>query len=362
MSERDPHHPPDTEAPRRRRRGTAGVTIKDVAERAGVAPITVSRALNAPDTVSPPLRSRIDEAVRALGYRPNRLAGGLASARTRVVPLIVPSLSNVVFLEVIRGAQDVLEEAGYQSLLANTDYDLDREAFLLETLLGWAPSGLIVAGLRHRPRTLDMLRGCGRPVVEVMELAERRAHGDAVPPFIDMNVGLSHHAAGEAMGRHLVERGYRRIAYIGTDLTHDYRAGQRHDGLRQVLAGHGLRDDLVLTRPGAAALDFGGAALVEALERWPDLEAIFFANDDLAVGAILEAQRRGIAIPGRIAVAGFNGLPIGEHVMPRLTTIVSPRYQIGRLAAELLLTRFGGTTPPARCIDVGFELAVREST
>ena len=215
---------------RRRRTQQGAVTLKHVAERAGVAPITVSRALHAPGSVSSALRRQVEEAVAELGYVPNRFAGALASADSRVVPVIVPSLSNAVFIEVVQGIQDVLEAEQYQLLLANTQYDLDREAELVLTLLGWSPPGLILAGLRHAERTQRLLRGCGRPVVEIME------YGAGA---IDMNVGLSHVAAGEAMGRHLAARGYRQIGFVGGWLDRDHRAMQRFEGLARGGRGGG---------------------------------------------------------------------------------------------------------------------------
>ena len=173
------------------------MTLKHVAERAGVSPITVSRVINTPDAVSEALRLKVCRAVEELGYLPNRVAGALASAESRVVPVIVPSLSNAVFIEVIQGVQDVLEVAGYQLLLGNTQYDLEREQALAATLLGWSPAGVIIAGLRHSDRTRAMLQAWRRPVVEVMEYGTRP---------IDMNVGLSHYKAGDSMGEHLVGR------------------------------------------------------------------------------------------------------------------------------------------------------------
>lgn len=338
---------------RRRRRGPQRVTVKDVAELAGVGAITVSRALNRPESVSAELRERIDQAVDALGYVPNRLAGGLASAGSRVVPVIVPSLSIQTFTEVIQGIQTRLEAAGYQMLLGTTDFDLDREAALVDTVLGYAPAGMIVTGLRHRDSTAQRLRQFGHPVVEIMELGEG---------CIDMNVGLSNPAAGAAMATHLVERGYRNIAFVGSNMARDYRAGQRHEGQRAVLAAAGLRSDLFVAYRAQASYALGARALLEIIERHPEVDAIHFANDNLAVGAILEGARRGISMPGEIAIAGYLGLTIGEHVTPRLTTIVSPRYQMGARAADLLIARLRGEEPPARTIDVGFELAVREST
>ncbi len=328
------------------------VTLKHVAERAGVAPITVSRAINAPNSVSAALRAQIAEAVAALGYVPNRVAGMLASADSRIVPVIVPSLSNAVFIEVIQGVQTVLEAEGYQLLLGNTQYDLGRETELVSTLLGWSPAGIIVAGLRHAGRTEALLRGCGRPVVEVMEAGRP----------IDMNVGLSHLKAGAMMGRHLIERGYRRIGFVGGRMEADYRAMQRYRGLDRALAAAGLQRRPPFQHPDSSSPEVGGRELLAVLGQAPELDALFFANDDLAVGALLRAAREGIAVPGRIAIAGFNGLDIGVLTSPSLTTIVSPRRDIGEIAARKLLARVAGQPDGPARVDVGCRLAVREST
>jgi LacI family gluconate utilization system Gnt-I transcriptional repressor len=194
------------------------VTLADVAALARVAPITAARALNNPDSVSEPLRARIRAAVAQLGYVPNRMAGALASAKTKVIPVIVPALSNVVFIEVIEAVQEALAAHGCQLLLGTTDYNLEREAVLVSALLGWAPPGVMIAGLRHLPRTTAILKNAGLPVVEMMEYGTR---------CIDMNVGLSHFRAGTEMAEHLLARGYRKTGFIGARLRDDYRARQR---------------------------------------------------------------------------------------------------------------------------------------
>ena len=269
------------------------------------------------------------------------------------LPVIVPSLSNAVFIEVIQGVQDVLEVAGYQLLLGNTQYDLEREQDLAATLLGWSPAGVIIAGLRHTERTRGMLKAWRRPVVEVMEYGTRP---------IDMNVGLSHYKAGDSMGEHLVARGYREIGFVGGRLKADYRAMQRFKGLDRCLIRHGLRRRPPFTHDSRSSPQVGGDALLRALDEAPELDAVFFANDDLAVGAILRAQKEGIAVPKRVAIAGFNGFGIGELVQPALTTIVSPRQEIGQIAARKLIARIQGQESGAASIDVGFSLRVADST
>ncbi|MDI5985369.1 LacI family DNA-binding transcriptional regulator [Halomonas sp. M4R5S39] len=338
---------------RRRHRGDNRVTIEDVAKQAGVAPITVSRALNTPEKVSARLRERIDQAVETLGYVPNLIAGGLASAGTRVIPVVVPSLSILTFIEVIHGIQQTLEDAGYQVLLGSTDFDLDREAALLDSVLGYSPSGVIMTGLRHRESTVRRLKAWGRPVVEIMEL------GDA---SIDMNVGVDNAGVGACMARHLLERGYRRIAFLGTGMVRDYRARLRYEGHREVLATAGVESELLFQHDEPSSYEVGRQLFLEALEARPDLEAMHFANDNLAAGAILEANRRGMRVPEDIAIGGYLGLSLGEHLTPRLTTVTVPRFEMGVEAARLLLARLEGRSPALPRVDIGYELTVREST
>lgn len=338
---------------RRRHQGVNRITLDDVAKYAQVAPITVSRALNTPDKVSEKLRNRIQKAVEALGYVPNLIAGGLASAGTRMIPVIVPSLSILTYIEVMHGIQQTLENTGYQLLVGSTDFDLDREAVLIDTVLGYSPSGVIIAGLRHRERAIKRLKDWGRPVVEIMELGEN---------FIDMNVGINNPDIGRCMAGHLLKCGYRRIAYIGTGMNKDYRAIQRYEGHRETLEAAGIDGSLLFQNDAPASYEAGAQAFIEALEIRPRLEAIHFANDNLAAGAIMEANRRGIRIPEDIAIAGYLGLTLGEHLTPRLTTISVPRFEMGVEAAKCLLARLGEKEIESPQYDISFELKVREST
>ncbi len=344
---------PDAAPPRPARRQPAAITLKHVAELAGVSPITVSRAINRPAAVSGPLRDRVQVAVDRLGYVQNRMAGALAAAHSPVIPVVVPSLANPVFAETIQGIQEVVQGAGYQLLLGHTEYDLDREYACVSAFLGWSPPGLIVAGMRHHERTRVMLKRWGRPMVEVMD------HGSRP---LDMSVGLSHVEAGKAMGDHLVARGYRAILFAGCTARADYRAWQRLKGLDRSLEAAGLprRPPLTLDEPSGARL--GGDALMRVLATQPDVDAVFFANDELATGALLRARREGVDVPGRIAVAGFNGLDVGDLVTPRLTTVASPRLEIGRTAAAKLIAAIRGAPTGPKRVDVGFTLLARDST
>ncbi|WP_273429001.1 substrate-binding domain-containing protein [Marinobacter sp.] len=190
----------------------------------------------------------------------------------------------------------------------------------------------------------------GNPIAEIMELGEA----------VDINVGLDHPEAGRCMARHLLSCGYQNIVYVAAQMANDYRARLRYEGHREILEAAGLEapliemDQLGQFETGAKALDKVKAIL-------PEADAIHFANDDLATGAILHAQRRGIRVPEDIAIAGFNGLPIGQHISPNLTTICSPRESIGRLSARAIIARLEGKPLTASSHDVGFELHVGES-
>lgn len=322
------------------------VTLSDVARRAGVSGMTVSRVLGGGANVSEKTRAAVQAAADALGYVPNRLAGALATARSRLMVVLLPSLGNIVFPEVLRGANAAFEAAGYQAVIGVSDYDLAKEERLIEAMQAWRPSGWIVTGLEHTPRARRLLAEARSPVVEIMDI-------DGEP--IDMAVGLSNAGAGLAVGRHFIASGRQRIGYVGGNLAQDLRAAKRRAGLVQALAEHGLALCGEETSPEPSSTLLGRASLARLLAAHPELDAVYFSNDDMAVGGLMHCLRSGIAVPQQLALAGFNGLEIGEAMPLRLTTVKSPRYLIGQRAAEQVLARLGGDETTSRTLDLGFE-------
>lgn len=327
------------------------MTLSEVARLAGVSGMTVSRVLQDHANVSTDTRAKVLAAVAELGYVPNRLAGALATARTRLMVVIIPSLGNIVFPEVLRGANERFEAAGYQAVIGVSDYDLDKEEQLIVAMQSWRPSGWILAGLEHSERARRVLRELNSPVVEVMDT-------DGEP--IDMAVGFSNVGAGRDMAAFLAASGRRRIGYVGGNLERDLRAGKRCAGFEQALAERGLRLQGRFAADQPSSLLLGRSGLAELLARHPDLDAVYFSNDDMAVGGLMHCLAAGIDVPDRLALAGFNGLEIGEAVPQRLTTIKSPRHRIGQLAADHLLARLAGETPP-RVEDVGCEFVAGQT-
>jgi LacI family gluconate utilization system Gnt-I transcriptional repressor len=324
-----------------------------VARLAGVGAITVSRALREPERVSVELRAQINAAVEQLGYVPDRNARALASASADVVAVLVPSLTNSVFAEVVRGIYDGLADSPHLQIhIGNTHYSGLEEERLLRVFLSQRPSALIVSGIDQTPAARALLEGAGCPVVQIMETG---------PDPIDMMVGFSHFEGGRTIARHLVEAGYRRIGFIGARM--DPRSQRRLAGYRAVVEEAGLYDPrLVTTTPTPSSVSLGRELMRDALARASDLDAVFCNNDDLALGVLFECSRAAIAVPERIGIAGFNDLDMMEVAFPSLTSVRTHRYDIGRRAIGMALAAVAGNAPAQKVVDVGFELKAREST
>ncbi|RMD01622.1 LacI family DNA-binding transcriptional regulator [Aquitalea palustris] len=336
-----------------RLRSGSGVTMHDVGLAAGVSAITVSRALHSPERVTPALREKILQVVEQLGYVPNRSARQLASARSHTVLVLIPSLSNTVFIDALAGIESVLQPAGYQMLIGNTHYSDSEELALLRAYLQHSPDGLLVTGLQQAEAFSRILQERQLPAVYMMDLSD-----DGRPC-----VGLSQEAAGAAMTRHLLQRGRRRIAYLAAQL--DERVVKRLQGYRQELTAAGCHDPaLEWLNPAPSSMQLGADMLDQLLAAHPDCDAVFCCNDDLAIGAIARCQQRGIAVPGQLAIAGFNDLQAAAWTTPPLSTIATPRFAIGAAAARLLLQQLQGQqeTGGSRCLDLGFQLQQRGST
>ncbi|MCC7276533.1 MAG: LacI family DNA-binding transcriptional regulator [Alphaproteobacteria bacterium] len=323
--------------------------IEDVAALAGTTAITVSRALHRPEKVAAETRRKVLEAVAALGYIPNLAASALASRRSRILALVVPTIANSVFADTVHGFSDAVTAAGLQLLLGQGTYAPETEHRLLTALVGRRPDAIAVIGIVRRTETRELLRRAGVPIAEIWDLT-------ATP--IDLVVGFSNRAAGHAMTRFLVGRGRRHIAFVGGD---DDRAAARRDGYAAALGESGLAPGGADIRVADISYGAGRRALRALLEAAPAVDAAFFATDVLAVGALLECREMGIAVPGRIAIAGLGDLEIARELSPALTTVRVPSYDIGRRAAELLLARIAGDAVASAVTDLGFEIIARES-
>ncbi|EEW27051.1 LacI family DNA-binding transcriptional regulator [Rhodobacter ferrooxidans] len=303
------------------------LTLRDVSEASGVSEMTVSRVLRSRGDVSDATRSKVLEAARALGYVPNKIAGALASQRVNLVAVIIPSLSNMVFPEVMTGISEVLDHTGLQPVVGVTNYAPDREEAVLYEMLSWRPSGVIIAGLEHTDAARAMMQNSGIPIVEIMDV-------DGTP--IDAAVGISHRRAGRQMAEAIIAAGYRRIGFLGTMMPDDHRARKRLEGFTAALAAAGLSVADQEFYSGGSALLKGREMTQTILKRTPDLDFLYYSNDMIGAGGLLHCLEAGIDVPGKLGMAGFNGVDLLDGLPIQLATMDACRHEVGRIAAEIV--------------------------
>jgi LacI family gluconate utilization system Gnt-I transcriptional repressor len=319
--------------------------LQDVADRVGVTKMTISRYLRDPAQVSVPLQGKIAIALDELGYIPNRAPDILSNAKSSAIGVLLPSLTNQVFAEVLRGIESVTDARGYQTMLAHYGYQPEREELRLTSLLSYNIDGLILSERQHTPRTLKMIEVAGIPVVELM---------DSVSPCVDLAVGFDNFEAARQMTEQIISRGHTHVVYFGA--RHDERTLIRLKGYEQAIREAGLQPHSIMT-PRSSSYSAGAEMLRQALVEYPQIDSVFCTNDDLAAGAVFECQRQGLRIPQDIAVAGFHGHDIGQAMEPKLASVLTPREKMGQIAAERLLARLRGESVTPQMVDVGFTLS-----
>lgn len=336
----------------RKRRSSGRITLDEVAARAGVSRITASRALRGERSVAAELSQRVTQAALDLGYVPDPAARALASARSNTVAVLVPLLSNHLFVDLLEAVHRTLHPAGYQVLIGVTHYQPDEEEALLRSYLAQRPAGLLLTGFDRTDAAKALIAASGVPCVHLMETSS--------DPGV-FCVGFSQADAGQAMTQHLLARGRKTIAFAAAQL--DPRVMQRLAGYRRAMTQAGLSaPDLEWLSPQPSSLALGARLLEQLLAARPDVDAIFFCNDDLAQGGLLAALRLGIAVPQRVAIAGFNDLSGSDQMWPPLTTIRTPRIEIGEKAAAMLLQLMRTETVISNSLDLGWSLIQRSST
>ncbi|MDM7931851.1 LacI family DNA-binding transcriptional regulator [Tabrizicola sp.] len=303
------------------------LTLRDVSEASGVSEMTVSRVLRNRGDVAAPTREKVLEAARTLGYVPNKIAGALASQRVNLVGVVIPSLSNMVFPEVMTGISSVLDGTGLQPVVGVTNYLPDREESVIYEMLSWRPSGMIIAGLEHTEAARAMLGRAGIPIVEIMDI-------DGDP--IDHAVGISHRRAGRQMAEAIITAGYRRIAFLGTQMPNDHRARKRLQGFEEALGKAGLTLVDREFYSGGSALLKGREMTAAVLARSPDVDFLYYSNDMIGAGGLLWCLAQGLDVPGRIGLAGFNGVELLDGLPRKLATMDACRLEIGKKAAEII--------------------------
>lgn len=329
-----------------------GVRLSDVARAAGVSLATASRALAAPALVQSETRERILAAAARLGYVPHGAARALASRRSRTIGAVVPTLDNPIFAASTQALQRRIAGEGYTLILGSHDYDLDAEAKVVAALIERGVDGLVLVGLDHSPELYRLVAKAGVPCELTWATDASRQH---------YSLGFSNRRAAAMAAQHLLALGHRKFAMLSGQTENNDRARERVAGVREALAAHGL--DLPARRVMELPFSIPGAraALGRLLDAGERFTALVCGNDLLALGALLEAAARGIAVPGELSVTGFDDIELAGEFSPALTTIHLPVADIGRIAAERMLARIGGGDVP-KSHEVPVRLVVREST
>jgi LacI family transcriptional regulator len=315
------------------------VTIHDVAARAGVSPMTVSRVTNGSERVTTTTRQRVEAAIAELGYVPNRIARGLRQ-KTGTLAVIVPDSANPFFNLIVRGAEDVARRAKYRLILCNTDGDVEREAEYLEDMIGHQVEGVLVAPASDRSRArLQSLVDRGLPFV----LIDRSIEG------FDCDVVQGDSVEGaRQLTKHLLCLGHQRIAMIaGSDAVSTSR--DRLTGYREALEEAGLPfDPTLVLHANMEVLSSGYQATLQIIDQGLAPTAIFAVNNLVAVGALRALREREVQVPRDMALVCFDDLPFAADLCPFMTVMAQPAESFGTIAMQLLLERIGGHIPERR--------------
>ncbi len=326
------------------------IRIEDVAREAGVSPITVSRVLRSPDVVSPATRTRVLAVVQRTGYVSNPHASALRSGRSSIVAAFLSNIFSQQYNDAATGCAEVLEEAGYQLMIGQTSYSYSRETAAIQALRALKPAGIFMTGVVELESNRRAMRELGIPIVESWALPRDP---------IDMLVGLSNTDAGRMACEHLVSRGRRRLAFVGR---RGGRGRLRLKGFEEKARELGVEIVFVREVENVQSISDGHAILREVAAEGSKADAVFVANDLLAIGAVLEARRLGLSVPDDLAILGIGDSDFAAQITPSLSVVAFDATAIGRRAGRLIAERLSGTAPIHPIEHVEMRLAQRQST
>jgi LacI family transcriptional regulator len=327
-------------------------TIRDVAAAARVSAGTVSRVLNGKQDVAAELRHRVLAAVSELGYRPNGAARSLRTRAAMVLGVIISDITNSFFTAVVRGAEDKAQNAGYSVVLANADEDLHKEAQYLEVAAAEQMAGVLLSPASSRQTSIEVLVERGIPVVTI----DRKLFAAPVD-----SVTVNNHQAAREATQHLISQGCARVGIIAgpTGIT---TGASRLAGYRAALRAAGRDNDHALTVYGDFRTEGGYAAARKLLRLPQPPDGLLISNDLMTIGGLQAIAEAGLSMPGDIAVVGFDSASWATAFRPPLTVVTQPTYEIGQVAADLLLRRVSGEKFPPRHVVLRAKLVERESS
>lgn len=329
-------------------------SIKDVAREANVSIATVSRVLNNVDVVNEDTKKRVLEAIKELDYRPNIVARSLKTQKTKTIGIIIPDISNQIYPEIVRGAEDVANIYDYNIILCNTDLDPQKELEYLRVLSEKMADGVIYISNSLEEEIKDTIKSVNMPIV----LIETHGKDSEFPSVV-----IDNEKAAEDVVDYLVKKGNKRIAYIGADRDAVSASAIRYKGYITSLKKNGLDYDENLNyfcKYSLKASD-GYKAMNEILARTKDIDAVFGVSDDIAIGAINALRDAGLNVPNDIDVVGFNNTYLASVCYPKLTTVAQPLYDMGSVATRMLIKKINKESLENELFVLPYEIIERES-
>lgn len=327
-------------------------TILDVAKLAGVSTATVSRVINSPDTVREQTRKKVLVAMRTCNYKYNALARGFATKQSNTIGLIIPTIRNPVFADSTKGVQDCADKKKVQVILGNSHYQYDQEEKLINTLREKQVDGLIITTTNLKGDVLKALLADDFPFVLLFS---------TIKGGLMSAVGVDNYRGGYSATEHLVTLGHRRIGMVAGSFGITDRSYHRWHGYRMCLRDHGITYDKQLLVQTDYSLESGRDAVKKLLSLKDQPTAVFCSNDYTALGAMKGARELGLNLPADLSIVGFDDMQTASYLIPALTTIRQPAYEIGEIATEILFQRMEKPLKPVQRM-LESSLIIREST
>ena len=308
--------------------------LEEIARNLGVSKMTVSRVLRGASGFSQATRDKVLQEVERTGYLPNRLAAAFGPAGTStLIGVCVPRLTSPLFGSVLESLNLTLARLGYQTMIGSHNQMPDEEEVWLRTLASWKPAAVVLASRIHTPGTVKLLRDMGVPVAEIWDLTTKP---------IDLAIGFSHYDNGLEMARCVTSAGRRKIGYVGALGSRNTSGRLRYQGFINGLAETGLllaAEEILHDQPGFYAGYYGTETM---LSRRNDLDAVYYHDDEMAIGGLAYLTRIGLTAPQDIGIAGWGGMEAASILPRRLTTTAIPTTRLGKIAAEALVSRLRG--------------------
>jgi LacI family transcriptional regulator len=303
-------------------------SIKDVAKEAGVSIATVSRVLNDVDVVNEETKKKVKDAIVKLGYRPNIVARSLKTQRTRTVGILIPDISSQIYPEIVRGTEDVANIYDYNIILCNSDSDLEKEKEYLRVLKEKMVDGVLYMSSSLEPEIVALIKELELPTV-LVETTDR----EKTFPSVTID---NREAAYDAV-THMLNRGDKKIAYIGVHKDAVNAAAARYFGYEDALKENNIAISEELIHFGEVKAKEGYEGVLEILEKAGEIDGLFCASDEIAMGAINALREKGLRVPEDVDVIGFDNIYTSSLFYPKLTTVAQPMYDMGSVGMRMLI-------------------------